>query len=593
MKKMTVETRKLITLITFIAEIMTVLTLFSCKDGFDILPEYGKSGMVKVAINVMGNRGRTVQPTLPDLSDITKFVLLGGKGTGTEETFLLEFYGQNGSIYLEPATWHFTLNAYKNNVIILSGILEKDISLESENVLHFYLFPLNSGTGAIHITFSLPEGAGITQVTANYDKYINGKNNDVFNINSEDTEFIYNKTNVPADDYFISFQFFNGSDKPVRVISELVRVRSRLTSEKTIQPFTAAFTGVDLNAITPLTVDAWADGSIVSGGVQWFTFTGTIENSYINSQVIHVNFGTLTRLYVVVYDSTGNSLVDTTLEGSSKSFYFQPLNENGNFDGSGNIGREYYVMVSASGGSGTYQIAFNTSDTPPTKVKLPSNAITLNDALTGGNNSMPSNVQWFKFNATNSTQYINVAFETLSLFIRLYDSSGNAVGNLTKLYGNINYISRTVDVGQNYYVRIYGSSGSGEYSISVNDHVTEPYITPLTVDAWADGSIVSSGAVQWFTFTGTIENSYINSQVIHVNFGTLTSLYIVVYDSTGNSLVDTYLGGSSKSFYFQPLNENGNIDGNGNIGREYYVRVSASGGNGTFQIAFNTSDTPP
>jgi len=246
MKEAVFGIKKLIKRITVIAGIMTVLMFSSCKDSFEALPE--QPGMAKVVINIMSNGGRgVVQPNLPKLSEITKFELLGGVGED-EETSLIEFNGPNNAwdsgwseeniIYLKPGDWHFILNAYINDQIRLQGKIEQGISAETPNMLNFFLSPLNSVKGAISITFTFPESAGIIRVTANSDG--NGLLSQEWspnfnkNVNGENV-ITYDKYDIPADDYYIIFRFYNGNGEQVRVFSELVKVRSNLTSSKQIE----------------------------------------------------------------------------------------------------------------------------------------------------------------------------------------------------------------------------------------------------------------------------------------------------------------------------------------------------------------------
>jgi predicted RNA-binding protein with TRAM domain len=107
---------------------------------------------------------------------------------------------------------------------------------------------------------------------------------------------------------------------------------------------------------TALATDTWADGDITTaGGSQWFTFTATA-----NTQYIHASFGTLRSsdgLYVQLYNSAGNSASSRARLYGSTQYISYPLTN----------GTMYYVRVQAysSSGTGTYRIAFNTSDIAP------------------------------------------------------------------------------------------------------------------------------------------------------------------------------------------------------------------------------------
>jgi len=119
------------------------------------------------------------------------------------------------------------------------------------------------------------------------------------------------------------------------------------------------------------------------------------------------------------------------------------------------------------------------------------------------------------------------------------------------------------------------------------------YYTWLDFDQWENGYCYEegySGREQWFRFTATDYTQY-----IHFNPGSMNDCYIEVYDATGESVpiyrtTDTWsnyrvnLYGSSlyASSYTEPY-------------QTYYIKVWPyySSNYGNFQIAFNSSSTPP
>jgi stress response protein SCP2 len=315
-------------------------------------------------------------------------------------------------------------------------------------------------------------------------------------------------------------------------------------------------------AITTLTANVWADGDITSGnGEQWFMFTATSATQYI-----HASFGTLTNLYVQVYDSAYNTVeAETNLSTSSSNKYTSRTVTSG---------QVYYVRVRPIGSSysGTYRIGFNATVFPPGAT------LTVN-VWADGDIPLSNGEQWFTFTATAATQYIHVSFGTLTyLSVQVYDSANNTVGAETNL--PTSYISLTV--GQVYYVRVrpYSSSYRGTYQIGFNATVCPPGATTLTANVWANGDIPSSNGVQWFMFTATAATQY-----IHVSFGTLNNLYVQVYDSANNTVgVGTDLSTGNINKYISRTVTSGQV---------YYVRVIPNSGKGTYQIGFNTLSTPP
>ena len=104
--------------------------------------------------------------------------------------------------------------------------------------------------------------------------------------------------------------------------------------------------------------------------------------------------------------------------------------------------------------------------------------------------------------------------------------------------------------------------------------------TPLTFNTWANGNITSSVGEQYFSFTATENQHY-----IHFRPDTLDRVNGVIYDSNGFFVTD-YI-------YFSNYNLRCSV--NLTSGQTYYIKVwpSNSGNSGTYQIAFNASQTAP
>jgi len=185
----------------------------------------------------------------------------------------------------------------------------------------------------------------------------------------------------------------------------------------------------------------------------------------------------------------------------------------------------------------------------------------------GGND-----LQWFKFTATTSKHFIHYSSGTIS---SIYDSSGNTISSLEGGF--------LVTKGQAYYIKVT----SGSYQIAFNDLPIPPGVTAttLTANTWADGSFGTGRNVQWFKFTATTSSD----QYIHVSFGTLTNLYIQVYDFTGSKI------GSESEISLYNSSGNKYTSLSVTSGQEYYLKVTpySSSYSGTYRIAFNGSSTPP
>jgi len=334
-----------------------------------------------------------------------------------------------------------------------------------------------------------------------------------------------------------------------------------------------------------LTDNTWVDGNITSSNpVNWFKFTATVSSI----QPIHFIFGMLTDLYVQVYDSDGNKIgSETGLHnaggGSGTGSYYRKYTTSFPVIN----GQMYYIRVRpySSGSSGTYQIAFL-------------NVTTLT-ADTWADDDLPqAGEHWFKFTATASEQYIHFSPGTLAgINVQVYNSGGNTVSSQVSLH----YYSRnkySVTRGQEYYIKVepYSSSSSnsspmGTYKIAFNTVQMPPGITvtTLTANTWTNGNLLQTTREQWFKFTATTSTQY-----IHFNPGTLTGLYVQMYDSTVNKV-----GSEIELYYYYYYDIGGYRDKkytslSVTSGQEYYIRVTPYNSNsGTYSIAFNESSSPP
>jgi hypothetical protein len=216
---------------------------------------------------------------------------------------------------------------------------------------------------------------------------------------------------------------------------------------------------------------------------------------------------------------------------------------------------------------------------------LPTGNITTLTLNTWADGNIPANgEQWFTFTATADTQYIHASFGALTdLYVQVYNSSGAAVGVQTRLNSSSSnkYISPAVSTGQTYYIKVtpWSSSYSGTYKIGFNTGIIPPSVS-LTLNTWADGDLPATGE-QWFSFTATAD-----TQWIHASFGTLTNLYLQVYDSSGATAGGTNLSSSGNKYTF----------GTFSTGQMYYIKVTPYGSiysGSTYKIGFSESYIAP
>ena len=322
--------------------------------------------------------------------------------------------------------------------------------------------------------------------------------------------------------------------------------------------------------VTALTLNKWSDGTITSSNnEQWFKFTATENRHYI-----HVFFGTLTNLYIQLYDSKGNVFGDrVNLKSSSNNYFYRNVA----------IGIDYFIKVTPySNSSGTYKTGITNSILSPDSIAAMDSAYTLTSNIwTDGVITTLNSQQWYRFTATNSTHYIHINFGTLTrLYIQLYDSTGSTLGDQKDLSSNSRnkYTSFLVSSGQVYYLRVtpYSSTGSGTYQIGITNSVFTPdtiaamdSALTLNYNTWTDVVITSSKNEQWYKFTA------INSTIYILN-DTLLFLGAQLYDSTGSELGNEIL---YEYNYISFLVTNGQV---------YYIKFARASGNGTYRIALTT-----
>jgi hypothetical protein len=342
--------------------------------------------------------------------------------------------------------------------------------------------------------------------------------------------------------------------------------------------------GADV-VVMPLTEGVWADGNIASpSGEQWFSFTAI--SSY--SHYIHALFGTMTDLWVSVYDSNGNTV------GTEKDNLFDSSYSYTHYTYRSSLtsGQKYYIKIwPYTGYSGTYQIAFNTSSTRPSGNWTPSADYTTLTASVwaNGNIATATGEQWFRFTAASSSHYIHVTLGTLTnLAVQLYDSFGSTVGTSSN-FTTTSYESRSsLTSGQIYYIKVQPNSGTGTYQIAFNTSFSNssiitwpptPPVTPLPIaNQWVSGNIATSSGEQWFSFTATA-----SPQWIHVTFGTLTDFYVQLHNSNGTTV-------GTRTEMWSSIRSTSRSVTSGQI---YYISVKPYSGSGTYHITFNTSSSRP
>jgi hypothetical protein len=319
--------------------------------------------------------------------------------------------------------------------------------------------------------------------------------------------------------------------------------------------------------LTTLTFNTWADGSLETGGEQWFKFTATAATQYIHFYPVAAP----NTVRVELYNDAG-----TAVAGGITNLTYNVTRNTSRTVTTGNV---YYIKVMQWAGTGAYKIGFTDSFVSP-----PGASTLALEAWTDGSLAQYGE-QWFKFTATTTTQFLHYSGGTGSptVSVQLYSTAGVTVGTAANLSNIAHYTSQTVTTGTEYYVRVWpmNAPDSGTYKLALATSFVPFAAIPLTRDSWADGSFATSN-VQWFKFTATAATQYILYS--YGTTGGILQVEVQLYDDTGTA-VGTYQNMSSTYISMSRTVTPGNV---------YCIKARPlSDSVGTYRILFSESFNPP
>jgi fibronectin type 3 domain-containing protein len=201
-------------------------------------PEAEKAvGEGKVLVSVQVDQGYSgaERSVFPQVGNNIVYALWGAPVESEEaETALIPSFtmqdNPSPSVELTAGFWNFTVKGYKAEDLVLQGELKNQtISLGSHS-LSFSVEPLLESTGSISITITLPVDSGITTVLV----FKDGDELESLTLSPTDVQVTYSEADVVAGDYYYTFRLNNNAGNTLVVVSQIVQVRARLSSEKTI-----------------------------------------------------------------------------------------------------------------------------------------------------------------------------------------------------------------------------------------------------------------------------------------------------------------------------------------------------------------------
>jgi hypothetical protein len=597
-----------------------------------VMPEYSDgSGAYKIAFNASYTSPPATVTELAENVWIDGAIATGGeqwfKFTATAGTQYIHFspgtlteayvqlYNSNGSIVGTGTSLPDNTNTYISRTVTVDDVYYIKVQPRFTNASGAYKIQFNASS-AIQTPIELPDDEDVTTLTA-ADTWADG----TIAANGEKwlkftatagTQYIHFDQSTSGNVYvqlYDSNGFTIGNtrnlnsgtpslNQTLKIGGEYyIKVTPRLSSlsstykiafnESATPPSSVT---LPTEGVTALAANIWADGAIATDGAreQWFKFTATAAAQYL-----HFEPGTLSSVNVQLYTNIGITVgIRTNLSGSTLNT--SPTVTSGN---------EYYIKVTpySSSYSGAYRIAFNESATPPPSVTPPTEGVTALAANTWANGNIGATGEWFKFTAAAAAQYLHfeqVASRVNAVYVQVYDGNGSyvqlyqsngAMVGLRASLGSAILNLKNLTANSEYYIKAtqYDSRYSGAYKIAFSDSITPPPsftppptgpVTTLTANVWSPGDIASDGE-QWFEFTATAETQY-----IHFDPGTLTDVYVQLYDKNGSMV-------NAQSSLWDNAHS---IDRTVTNGEKYYLKIMPSSNNsGTFSIAFNASSTPP
>lgn len=230
--------------------------------------------------------------------------------------------------------------------------------------------------------------------------------------------------------------------------------------------------------VVTLTTNTWADGETGSNKEQWYSFIANASTQYV-----HILPGTAKAFWIQMYGSNGGSIgnaVYSSGNGASGPWELE-------------IGKKYFIKFPTTYW-GTFQMAINTSTTPP-PITLPTENVIHLTANTWADGTTDGG-EWYKFTANSTTQYIHFNFTTATgASVKVYDSTGNIVGIQDLVDITDPLFSRELTNGSVYYLYVTVELAGGTFQIAYSILETPPAITLpvdgitiLTANTWQESS---------------------------------------------------------------------------------------------------------
>ena len=217
---------------------ITAFFIIGCADSVSGTPKE-QTAAVRLIINM--EQPRTILPDMSDetgiQTDITSWKLNGTYIASQTQSCIKTWNSaaeiQNEVIELQQGTWDFSLSAYKEETVVLTGQANSINVTSGVTPVHITLNPISEGNGFIDVDFTVPEN--VSELTVELKQFaadgtIHETDTGTQTLAVNNNTAVYSSGPLPAGNYLLTV-----SGSGIALYSELVTVAANCTSRKSIE----------------------------------------------------------------------------------------------------------------------------------------------------------------------------------------------------------------------------------------------------------------------------------------------------------------------------------------------------------------------
>ena len=217
---------------------ITAFFIIGCADSVSGTPKE-QTAAVRLIINM--EQPRTILPDMSDetgiQTDITSWKLNGTYIASSTQSCIKTWDStaemQNEVIELQQGTWDFSLSAYKEETVVLTGQANSINVTSGVTPVHITLNPISEGNGFIDVDFTVPEN--VSELTAELKQFaadgtIHETDTGTQTLAVNNNTAVYSSGPLPAGNYLLTV-----SGSGIALYSEAVTVAANCTSRKSIE----------------------------------------------------------------------------------------------------------------------------------------------------------------------------------------------------------------------------------------------------------------------------------------------------------------------------------------------------------------------